>query len=185
MPLSAAVRRSHHHRRAIECDGFLREDGLWDIEARMTDVKSQPVDHLELGYVSGGESFHDLSLRLTMDTSLLIKEVEACIDRSPFAMCSGIAEAFKTLEGTRIGPGWRKKCRDLLAGVEGCTHLNELLPVISTTAIQTMWPTTKEGYSERGARFMLNSCHTWSESSPVILKWQPALYKASGQLGAD
>lgn len=179
MPLSSGVKRSHYHRRTVICDGFQREDGLWDIEARMTDVKSQPVDHLEKGFVSAGEAFHDLSIRITMDINFLIQEVEACIDRSPLSMCTDIASAFKKLEGTRIGPGWHRMCRDLLGGVAGCTHLNELLPVVATTAIQSTWPVRKDGYSEKGARFMLNSCHTWSESSPVIQKYHPSLYKAS------
>ena len=184
MPLSTAVKRSHHHRRTVVADGFLREDGLWDIEARMTDVKSQPVDHLEKGYISGGESYHDISIRVTMDLYFLIKEVEACIDRSPFAICSEISNAFKKLEGTRIGPGWHRKCRELFGGVAGCIHLNELLPVIATTAIQSTWPVRKDGYSETGARFMLNSCHAWSESGPVMQKYHPTLYKPV-ELAAD
>lgn len=183
MPLSAAVKRGHYHRRTVVCDGFLRDDGLWDIEARMTDVKTHTVDHLEKGHVPGGEAFHDLSIRVTMDIHFLIKEVEACIDRSPFEFCSQIVDAFKKLEGTRIGPGWHRKCRELLGGIEGCTHLNELLPVIATTAIQSTWPVRKDGYSEKGARFMLNSCHTWGESSPVIQQYHPNLYRPQEQAG--
>ncbi|MBP7488731.1 MAG: DUF2889 domain-containing protein, partial [Azospira sp.] len=40
MPLSPApVARQRLHVRSIQLYGFKREDGLWDVEARLTDVK--------------------------------------------------------------------------------------------------------------------------------------------------
>ena len=27
------------HRRSVECTGFLRDDGLWEVEARLVDTK--------------------------------------------------------------------------------------------------------------------------------------------------
>ena len=34
MPLKPAAKRKHLHTRHITCEGFMRDDGLWDIEAR-------------------------------------------------------------------------------------------------------------------------------------------------------
>lgn len=31
------------HQRHVECRGYLRPDGLWDIEGRLEDVKTHPV----------------------------------------------------------------------------------------------------------------------------------------------
>ncbi len=178
MPLSKPVRRQKHHNRRVICNGFLREDEMWDIEARMTDIKTHDVDNAERGgYVAAGEEFHDLSIRITLDNSLLIHEVEACIDRAPFKMCSRISGAFRKLENTRIGPGWHKKAKELLGGVLGCTHMNELLPIVATTAVQTMWPSSKKDVLEEGARLMINSCHTWGESSEMIQQYVPRFYK--------
>jgi len=39
MPLSAPVPRQLLHRRVVQCTGYRREDGLWDIEGRMVDTK--------------------------------------------------------------------------------------------------------------------------------------------------
>lgn len=39
MPLSNPVPRVARHRRAITVEAYLREDGLWDIEARLMDTK--------------------------------------------------------------------------------------------------------------------------------------------------
>ena len=40
MPLSPPVGRQLLHTRRVTCQGFFREDGLWDIEGRITDEKS-------------------------------------------------------------------------------------------------------------------------------------------------
>ncbi len=73
MPLSKPTSRCHAHKRTVACDGYEREDGLWDIEATMVDVKSVAGDSPDRnGYVAAGEHFHNISLRLTLDRSLLI-----------------------------------------------------------------------------------------------------------------
>ncbi len=43
MPLSQPVNRSPRHTRAITAEAYLREDGLWDIEVRLTDSKPRDI----------------------------------------------------------------------------------------------------------------------------------------------
>ena len=31
--------RRHMHTRSVQCDGFLRDDGLWEVEAWLRDTK--------------------------------------------------------------------------------------------------------------------------------------------------
>jgi hypothetical protein len=40
MDLSPPVARKLLHVRSVECRGYLREDGLWDIEGSLKDVKT-------------------------------------------------------------------------------------------------------------------------------------------------
>ncbi|MDO6564904.1 DUF2889 domain-containing protein [Amphritea sp. 1_MG-2023] len=80
--------------------------------------------------------------------------MEAYIDASPFTLCAYITEAFKQLKGSRIGPGWLRQCKQL--------------PVIATTAIQTLWPSSDADVMTLGAPLMINSCHSWSQNSDVI-----------------
>ncbi|WP_151702554.1 DUF2889 domain-containing protein [Nitrincola alkalilacustris] len=181
MPLTKAVRRKLQHRRTVVCDGYEREDGLWDIEGRMTDVKTDTVDNPERGgFVPAGEPFHDIWLRLTLDRTLKIHQAEAAIEASPFRICPGITGQYRKLEGTRIGPGWHRQANDLLGGTRGCTHLNELLKPLATTAIQALWPSTDEEVMKLGANVMLNTCHTWGQGSQVIKQYLPDLYQAEG-----
>jgi len=178
MPLSKPVRRQLKHRRDVVCNAYQRDDGLWDIEGHMTDVKTETLDNPERnGYVPAGEPFHDMWIRLTVDQGFRVQQVEAVIDASPFKTCPGIAGAFRKLEGTRIGPGWQKQVKELLGGVQGCTHLSEMLQPLATTAVQALWPSAKEDVMTLGAKVMLNSCHGWSDRGSVIKNYMPELYK--------
>lgn len=101
------VKRKLMHRRCIESYGFLRDDGLWDIEANMKDIKSYHVNReFDDSLVPEGSPFHDISVRLTLDDTFLIKEVSVSMDAFPFPSCGGAAPNFSILKGTRIGPGW-------------------------------------------------------------------------------
>ena len=41
MPLPRPVPRKLSHNRVIDCRGYERDDGLWDIEGHLTDVKTE------------------------------------------------------------------------------------------------------------------------------------------------
>ena len=179
MSLPQSVEREHLHSRRVSCDAFQRADGLWDIDGHMTDVKHYRVEANEEGRsVEAGEPYHDMSIRITIDKQFLIHEVHASMQATPFKMCPKITNAFKRLEGTRLGPGWHRKTRDLLGGVKGCTHLHELLKPVATTAVQAIWPMMDENMRQYSAALALNSCHTWSQSSDVVREYFPQLYKS-------
>ena len=55
MPLPAATPREPIHTRRIECQGFLRQDGLWDIEGRLTDGKTYSFKNEYRGEVKVGD----------------------------------------------------------------------------------------------------------------------------------
>ena len=45
MPLPPAAPRKNMHTRDIQCCGYERADGLWDIEGHLVDTKSFPARH--------------------------------------------------------------------------------------------------------------------------------------------
>ena len=182
MPLSEPVPRKHLHTRRVECRGYLRDDGLWDIEGHMVDTKTYSFPNRHRGEVAAGEPVHEMWLRLTVDDSMRIHEVEAATDHGPFGMCPAIAGNFKRLEGLTIGPGFRRAVRARVGGTQGCTHLVELVGPIATTAFQTM--TARRHLSESGARAddesdrprFLDTCHALASDSPVIREHWPEFY---------
>ena len=185
MPLPDPVPRTHLHIRDVQCRGYLREDGLWDIEGRMVDTKTYSFPNRHRGEVMAGEPVHEMWLRLTIDDSMLIHEVEVVTEHGPFEMCPAIADNFKRLEGLAIGPGFRRAVRARVGGTQGCTHLVELIDPIATTAFQTM--TARQHSTETGARpdderdrpRFLGTCHALANDSPVVREHWPEFYTGS------
>ncbi|NLQ17893.1 DUF2889 domain-containing protein [Marinomonas sp. M1K-6] len=168
------IKRKLMHRRGIEAYGFLREDGLWDIEASMQDRKPYNVDRdFDGSVVPAGSPFHDISVCLTLDETFLIKEVSVSMDSFPFPSCGGAAPSFDILKGTRIGPGWNSWLKKNLSGRLGCTHVMELFPVLATTAFQTMWQPLGQKYPEQvplAISKLVNTCHGWADDGPMVRK---------------
>ena len=55
MPLSSPVAREPIHTRRIECRGYRRADGLWDIEGHLVDTKAYAFMNRHRGEVKAGE----------------------------------------------------------------------------------------------------------------------------------
>ena len=192
MPLSSPVNRQLLHARNITCLGFYRDDGLWEIEGRLTDRKDYSFENENRGQVDAGEPVHDMWLRVTLNDNLLIINVEASTDASPYTICPDITKNFSRLKGITIGPGWRKAIKNKVGGIHGCTHLVELLGPIATTAYQTIFSekaqilkkaksseskTKMVAGEERNKPRLLNTCHAFNESSSVVKKRWPNFYK--------
>ena len=184
MPLPEAAKREHLHTRAITYQGFERADGLWDIEAHMTDVKTYGFENDWRGTVQAGEPLHEMLLRVTIDDQFVIRDVEAATEHSPFQMCPNITPNYKALIGITMGPGWRRAIRQKVGGREGCTHLTELLFPMATVAFQTIWPRRRHKARQSDSNVsdsnrrpqVLDTCHAWASDSPVVKKNAPKFY---------
>ncbi len=183
MPLSPPAPREPLHTRHVECRGYRREDGLWDIEGHLVDTKTYAFSNRSRGEVSPGTPLHEMWIRLTLDDRMTVKAVEAVTDHGPFPICGDIAPAFQKLEGLTIGPGWNRKVKDLLDGTRGCTHIVELLGPVATTAFQTLFSRRERERRESGNEAeiktrprVIDSCHALSADGPVVkIEW-PEFY---------
>jgi hypothetical protein len=180
MPLSASAPRRRVHERNIECVGYEREDGLWDIEGHITDVKQYVHARPESGNpVEPGVPIHDMWLRLTIDMSFKIVSVEAVMDTGRFAVCPDIVPNFRKLEGLTIGRGFNKAVQEIVGTVHGCTHMRELVGRMATTALQATNRARQQndGYnSEKRGKQLIGTCYAYASDSPVVLQRWPNLY---------
>ncbi len=184
MPLLDPAPRKHIHTREIVCHAYEREDDLWDIEAHLTDVKTYGFANRDRGRVEAREPIHGMWIRLTIDADFAVRDVEAAMDHTPYAMCNRIESDHKKLIGATIGPGWNKQIRTLLGGTHGCTHMREMLGRMATVAYQAVYGRKRrEGLEvddKPGRRpFMLDGCHTWASDSPVVKMEYPDWYTGS------
>ena len=190
MPLSPPAPRQPDHTRRYRFEGFRRDDGLWDIEGHMTDTKSYGFPNQHRGRIEAGEPLHGMAIRLTIDIDFLIHGCEAVTDHAPYAVCPNITPNFARMIGVRIGPGWRQAIRSRLGGVEGCTHLVEMLQAMATVAFQTLYAARAQQQAERGSSEspqkrpgLLDSCHAYRSDGPIVAQQFPDHYTGPG--GAD
>jgi len=177
MPLEKPVTRERLHSRNIICDGYLRSDGLWDIEARLIDTKSYDFPNQDRGgHIKAGEALHDLSVRVTLDSNMVIQQAESVSDETPYNFCKQAAKNMAALAGLQIGPGWMRKVRQRIARKDGCTHLTELLKTIATTAYQTMSYERRNNQDKETSPRLIDTCLSYASDSPVIQRDWPQYY---------
>jgi len=168
------------HTRTITCNGYKREDGLWDIEGRITDVKSYSFPNHDRGGIAAGEPLHDMIVRLTIDQDRTVKAAEAVTESSPFSICPAATGSVEQLVGKQIAPGWRKAVIGAMGGTEGCTHIRDLIMgPMATAAYQTVIPDgtgDKQVKDRRPASSLVNSCYAFASDGPVIQREFPAHY---------
>ena len=174
------------HTRRISFQGFLRDDGLWDIDCELSDTKAYTIQMRERGQLEAGDPVHLLRVRLTIDDGFTIRDVQTAADAAPFDECQLAAHApMRKLIGLTMGPGWRKKIEGAIGGVAGCTHLRELVFNAATAAFQ-MVPHHRE--VERGSNspprntdgkppFYMGQCMTWAFDGPVVQRLAPQFYR--------
>ena len=102
MPLPTPEPRDELHSRQIDLRGYRRTDGLYDIEARLIDTKSEAL-RLDNGRtVAPGEPIHDMSVRLVVDQELQVVEILASTDASPYGICREATATLQSVKGLSL-----------------------------------------------------------------------------------
>ena len=165
MPLSDPAPRALSHTRNLELKAYERQDGLWDIEGHITDVKED-----------------DYSM---LDSERTADQPEAQMDVGAHGPCPLATPNYSRLEGLKMGPGWNRAVRERLGGVVGCTHLNEMLAQMATTAMQSLFEVVENMEDKGDGKLFLspglhNSCYAYALNSTYVRDYFPDYYQADG-----
>ena len=185
MALPDPLARKPLHTRRITFEGFVRDDGLFDIDAELIDSKSEPIHMHERGELPAGGAIHHMRVRVTVDDALTIRAVQTAMDAAPFGNCQNAVDPVQRLVGATLGAGWRKAIEGAMGGVEGCTHLRELLFNVATAAFQTIPIHLSKQREARGERrdpdapapYFIGKCLSWDREGPVVKRWLPMYYR--------
>jgi hypothetical protein len=180
MSLSSPIsRRALKHTRAIQIQAFLRDDGLWDIDARITDIKTQDL-HLIAGMRPAGNPVHDLWLRLTIDAQMTVVDAEASSDAVTYpGYCASVGPSYEKMIGLNLMSGFRQGLKERLGGIAGCTHLTELAQILPTAAIQAFagegmgHGKAAAGDTQNQKPFQLDRCHALRADGAAVAKYYP------------
>ena len=158
---SAPVARHKNHQRTITLDGYVREDGLFDIEAELKDTKAYSFPSRAHGEIKKGEALHHMHVRVTVCENFEVKAAEAVTYAGPYHECPQGAKAIENLVGKTIQPGWKKIVQRAMGGQQGCTHITELMGPVATIAFQTI-------YAEKAKRLREADTQANSETAPQM-----------------
>jgi hypothetical protein len=178
MALSPPAPREPLHTRSVVCEGYRRDDGLFDLEARLVDTKSHAFA-LMTGIREAGAPVHDMSIRVTIDRAFTIHAVEATMPEAPYpGGCATIEPAYSALVGANLAGGFRKVVKDRLGSVRGCSHLTELVGHLPTAAVQMFAGLVPED-DGRHKPFQLDRCHALESHSETVRRWYPKWYRGA------
>ncbi len=183
MPLPPPdIAREPLHTRSIRVSSFVREDGQWDLEAELIDVKAYDFvlrDGASLH--RAGDPIHHMHLRVTIDDQFMITAAVADYDAAPYQEnCTAIAPDYRHLVGMNLLRNFRQAVKDRYAKTAGCTHMTELAYVLPTVAIQTMANKRRKEQAAAGKQakrpFQLEGCHALRLDGPVVQEFYPKWY---------
>lgn len=177
MPLSSPAARERLHLRRVSYEGYRRADGLYDIEARLTDSKDRDYP-LAGGTRSKDIPVHHMLVRVTIDRRFEVIDIEATTEEMPYpGQCNKIGPDYKKLIGSNLLKGFRKVIAEKMGGIKGCTHLSELLGYLPTAAVQTFAGERRETDAPAGKKpFQLDSCHALATDTETVRIYYPKWY---------
>ena len=185
---TAAPGRKLKHRRHIDVQIFSRGAGLWEVDARVSDVRSATVQ-LVSGPRAAGEPIHDMLLRLVVDERFNIVEAGADTLAMPYpGECDAHGDAYAQLVGLNLMKGFRHAVGERLGGVRGCTHITELAQVLPTAVVQAFAGEVLDTHGDTpGSKkpFQIDRCQALRSDGPTVLAYYPRWYRPAEPAAAN
>jgi Protein of unknown function (DUF2889) len=177
---TAAPERKLQHRRSIEVQIYARGNGLWEVDAEITDVKTRDAK-LAGGVREAGEPIHDMLLRIVVDEQFNVLEAGSQTRAMPYpGQCDAHGDAYRRLVGLNLLKGFRRDVIARLGGAAGCTHLTELTQVLPTAVVQAfagdVLDTREDSISDQPP-FQIDRCHALRSDGPAVREFYPRWYR--------
>jgi hypothetical protein len=178
---TASPERQLKHRRNIDVQIYSRGDGLWEVDAHITDARSRDTQ-MSFGVLPAGQPIHDMLLRLVVDERFNIVEAGAQTTAMPYrGECDSYGDLYGRLVGLNLMKGFRHAVKERLGGVQGCTHITELGQVLPTAVVQAFAGVvldTRGDYEGSQQPFQIDRCHALRSDGPVVRNFYPRWYRA-------
>lgn len=194
MPLPLPQPRSLLTRRILSCEGYVREDGLLEVEGHLRDSKGHDHTYGWRAAVPAGAAIHEMRVRMTLDAELTILATVASVDAAPYPTCPHIVPNLERLVGLKVAGGFKQQLRERVGGTQGCTHVVTLIEAMANNAVQTPASSVRErgqeailetfGVRDRSKHPLLNTCFSYAAESRVVAKLWPHLHRPRSDEGS-
>jgi Protein of unknown function (DUF2889) len=177
----AASERQLKHRRSIDVQVFARGNGLWEVDAHISDVRTLET-RMPAGMLPAGSPIHDMLLRLVIDESFNVLEAGAQTNAMPYAgQCDNYGDIYSALVGLNLMKGFRQAVKERLGGNRACTHITELTQVLPTAVVQAfageVLDTRGDG-ADSARPFQLDRCHALRSDGDAVKTHFPRWFRA-------
>jgi hypothetical protein len=185
MPLPpAAPTRQLKHRRQIDVQVYSRGDGLWEVDATLTDAKTRDT-RMATGVRPAGQPIHDMLLRLVVTEQFDIVQAGSDTRWMPYEeACGKHGDVYGRLVGLNLMQNFRAALRERVGGVLGCTHLTELAQVLPTAVVQAFAGEVidTQGRADNAQRpFQIDRCHALRADGETVRQYYPRWHTRPAQ----
>lgn len=160
--------------RNIEINCYKIDEDSIKIEGIIQDVR-----HCQYYLVTGEKKepgiLHKMVVTMIVKGSQLeIKDIRAEIKNAPRELCNDSLKNIKKIIGLKIEKGFISTIKKIFGGINGCTHVTNLIISMAPAAIQGYWamkatkPIPKEFAENNMKKFLKNSCFVWDENGPLF-----------------
>jgi hypothetical protein len=178
---TAAPERQLKHRRSIDVQIFARGNGLWEVDAHITDTRPRET-RMATGMLPANSPIHDMLLRLVVDQQFNVLEAGATTLAMPYPrQCDAYADVYDRLVGLNLMQGFRRAVKERLGGTQACTHITELTQVLPTAVVQAFAGEVLDtrGEGDSGERpFQIDRCHALRADGAVVRTYYPRWYRS-------
>jgi hypothetical protein len=178
---TAASDRQLKHRRSIDVQIYARGNGLWEVDAHITDVRPRET-RMATGMLPAGAPIHDMLLRLVVDERFNVVEAGAETAAMPYpGECNSYGDVYGRLVGLNLMKGFRQAVKERLGGVQGCTHITELTQVLPTAVVQAFAGEvldTRGDSADSTQPFQIDRCHALRDDGLAVKTYYPRWYRA-------
>ncbi|MBX3604511.1 MAG: DUF2889 domain-containing protein [Piscinibacter sp.] len=178
----AAPERQLKHRRRIDVQVYARGNGLWEVDAEISDVKTHDT-LLAGGLRRAGDPIHDMLLRIVVDEQFNIVAAGSESRWMPYpGQCDDHGDAYGRLVGLNLMRGFRRAVKERLGGTVGCTHLTELAQVLPTAVVQAFAGEvldTREDSATDEPPFQIDRCHALRADGAAVRLFYPRWYRGA------
>ncbi len=179
---TAATPRQLKHRRSIDVQIYARGDGLWEVDAHITDTRTRET-RLAAGMLAAGVPIHDMLLRLVVDERFNVVEAGAQTAAMPYpGECNSYGDIYARLVGLNLMRGFRQAVKERLGGIQGCTHITELTQVLPTAVVQAFAGEvldTGGDADDSEQPFQIDRCHALRAEGLAVKTYYPRWYRAA------
>ena len=179
---TAATERQLKHRRSVDVQIYARGNGLWEVDAHITDVRTRET-RMATGMLPAGEPIHDMLLRLVVDERFNVIEAGAQTTAMPYpGECNSYGDIYGRLVGLNLMRGFRQAVKERFGGIQGCTHITELTQVLPTAVVQAFAGEVLATRGDAAASeqpFQIARCHALRADGLAVKTYYPRWYRAA------